>query len=230
MQFSPDNPLNGLVKRWRGQRRRRLVGRAYDMALEVARVVPRHTRLLDVGCGNGFIAHHLSALLDETVVGIDLGLTTAAPIEYIPFDGRHIPVEGAAFDGVLLCYVLHHTQDLLQILNEVHRVLRQDGLIIIFEDVPKTLWDRIVCWMHDRKWRARTGPCTFYRHENWTTVFEAGGFEVLSQRPLSRWRNLVHPVSRRFYLLRSNSHSHAYAGANCVISPGLRNILLTSPR
>lgn len=231
MRFSaPDNFLNGLTKRWRRQRRRRLVGRAYDMAVEVARLVPRHTRLLDVGCGNGFIAHHLSALLEEPVVGIDLGFTTAAPIEYIPFDGCHFPVEDAVFDGVLLCYVLHHTQDLLQIMKEVRRVLRYNGLCIVYEDVPQSLWDRAVCWTHDRRWRSRTGPCTFYRQKHWKTLFEKTGFEVLSERPLSRWRNLAHPVSRRFYLLRSNVNSGAYAGENCVISPGLRNILLTSPR
>jgi len=222
--------LRGVAKRWQRQRRRRLVGRAYDMALEVARVVPRRTRILDVGCGNGFIAHHLSSLLDRPVVGMDVTLSTAAPIEYIRYDGRHFPVEDAAFDCVLLCYVLHHTQHLAQIINEVRRVLRNDGLVICFEDVPESWWDQLVCWTHDRMWRGRTGRCTFYRHDRWSRLFDAAGFEVVIERPLSRWRNLAHPVTRRFYLLRSTGNFSTYAGANCVISPGLRSILLTSPR
>src|SRR5712671_259189 len=61
-----------LCRRWRRERRRRQVGRAFDMALEVARIVPRHAEVLDVGCGNGFLAHHLSAMLGRNVVGIDL--------------------------------------------------------------------------------------------------------------------------------------------------------------
>src|ERR1051326_2733592 len=88
-------------------RRRRKVGRAYDMALEVARVLPPWADVLDVGCGNGFIAHHLSSLLGKPVVGLDVGESTAAQIKYLPYNGRHFPVRDRSFDAVLLCYVLH---------------------------------------------------------------------------------------------------------------------------
>ncbi|HVQ36626.1 MAG TPA: hypothetical protein VMS31_03785, partial [Pyrinomonadaceae bacterium] len=44
--------LEGVAQRWRRERRRRKVGRAYDMALEIARVIPRGSRVLDVGCGD----------------------------------------------------------------------------------------------------------------------------------------------------------------------------------
>ena len=39
------------------------------MALEVAKVLPPRANVLDVGCGNGFIAHHLKGMLGTTVVG-----------------------------------------------------------------------------------------------------------------------------------------------------------------
>src|SRR6185295_1299762 len=64
--------LDGIQRRWRRSRRRRKVGRAYDMAREIARAIPAASRVLDVGCGNGFIAHHLTATLGTNVVGIDL--------------------------------------------------------------------------------------------------------------------------------------------------------------
>src|SRR6185503_1662604 len=51
---------------------------AYEMALEVARVLPPRADVLDVGCGNGFIAHHLQSMLGKTVVGLDVGTNTAA--------------------------------------------------------------------------------------------------------------------------------------------------------
>src|SRR6266403_6385548 len=70
--------LEGVQRRWARERRRRKVGRAYDMALEIARVIPRGSEVLDVGCGNGFIAHHLSALLGTSIVGIDLGNSAEA--------------------------------------------------------------------------------------------------------------------------------------------------------
>lgn len=183
-------------------RRRRKVGRAYDMALEVARVLPPWADVLDVGCGNGFIAHHLSSLLGKPVVGLDVGDTTVAQIKYLTYDGRSFPVRDQSFDAVLLCYVLHHARDPRLILNEVSRVLRDDGLAIIYEDIPLLWWDRLVCWTHDRQWRGRTGPCAFQGVHDWRKTFARAGFEIVSERGLSRWRNLAHPVARRFFVLK----------------------------
>jgi len=205
-RFSFESPktLAGIQRRWRRERRRRKVGRAYDMALEIARVLPANSSLLDVGCGNGFIAHHLSAIAGIKVTGIDLDQGTEANIDYRQFDGRHFPIADMSVDAVLLCYVLHHAQDLRLVMNELRRVLSTGGLVIIYEDIPSTWWDRVVCLTHDLKWRKRTGACTFRREAEWRSLFNSEGFEIISERPLSRWRNLAHPVRRRLYVLRAN--------------------------
>ncbi len=196
---------NIIQRRWRRMRRRRLVGRSYDMALEIARVLSAGSDVLDVGCGSGFIAHHLTSILQSTVVGLDVDKNTNARINYLPYDGRHFPVKDRSFDAVLLCYVLHHAQNHRLVLDEVSRVLRDGGLAIIYEDIPKGRWDRFVCWTHNRQWRGRTGPCTFQLAQSWRTTFTSSGFEIISERPLSRWRNLAHPVSRQFYVLKLNA-------------------------
>src|SRR4029079_16346666 len=197
-----------IKRRFRRARRRRKVGRAYDMALEVASVRLPRADVLDVGCGNGFIAHHLQSMLGKTVVGLDVGTNTAdARINYLPYDGRHFPVRDDSFDAVLLCYVLHHAQDPRLVLNEVSRVLRHGGVAIIYEDIPSIWWDRAVCWTHNRQWRGRTGPCTFQREHDWRRTFSLAGFDVVKERSLSRWRNLAHPVSRRFFVLKASSHA-----------------------
>jgi ubiquinone/menaquinone biosynthesis C-methylase UbiE len=180
------------------------VGRAYDMALEISRVIPVNSRVLDVGCGNGFIAHHLAATMGANVTGIDVEATTDAPIDYLHFDGKHFPVADNSIDAVLFCYVLHHAQDVGVVIRELQRVLSNDGLAVIYEDIPDAWWDRFVCWTHNLKWRNRSGPCTFRSETEWHTLFNSGGFEIVTERPLSRWRNLTHPVRRRFYLLKSN--------------------------
>jgi len=133
-----------MKRRFQRMRRRRKVGRAYDMALEVARALPSRANVLDVGCGNGFIAHHLSGMLGTTVVGLDVGNSTSARINYLPYDGRHFPIKDQTFDAVLLCYVLHHAHDAILVLNEVSRVLRNGGVAIIYEDIPSLWWDRMV--------------------------------------------------------------------------------------
>jgi ubiquinone/menaquinone biosynthesis C-methylase UbiE len=197
--------FDGLKRRWRRERRRRKVGRAYDMALEIARVIPYSSEILDIGCGNGFIAHHLSAMLGVTAMGIDLGERAEAPIDYRRYDGERFTAPDNSFDAVLLCYVLHHAQEVSVVLDEVRRVLREGGFAVIYEDMPARLWDKGVCWIHNQQWRGRTGPCTFRSDNQWQALFNSMGFEIVNARSLSRWRNLTHPVSRKFYLLQARS-------------------------
>lgn len=179
------------------------------MALEIARMIPLGSEVLDVGCGNGFIAHHLSAMLGRGVVGIDLGRGAEAAIDYRRYDGTRFPVAENSCDAVTLCYVLHHAQDVPIVLSEMRRVLRDGGLAVIYEDIPQTWWDRLVCKLHNRQWQGRTGPCTFRLESEWRALFKSFGFEIAKERRLSRWRNLTHPVSRRFYVLKQ-SQSHAF--------------------
>lgn len=194
--------LQGLRRRLVRERRRRKVARAYDMALEIARIIPQGSEVLDVGCGNGFIAHHLSAMLGTNVIGIDVMDTSEAPINYRRYDRGQFPVEESSVDVVLLCYVLHHAQDAGVVLKEARRVLRDGGLAIIYEDTPKTWGDRGVCWIHNRTWRDRTGQCAFRTESQWRELFNSLGFSVVNERPLSRLRNVLHPVSRTWYCCR----------------------------
>ena len=203
--------LDGIQRRWQRERRRRKVGRAYDMALEIARFVPTGSRVLDVGCGNGFIAHHLSSMIGTSVIGVDLDVTAEAAIDYRQFDRRHFPVEYGTVDAVLLCYVLHHAQDLGVIMSELRGVLGDGGLAVVYEDIPAAWWDRLVCWTHDLKWRKRTGPCRFRSASEWRHQFHSAGFEIVSERSLSRWRNFTHPVSRTLFVLKVN-HANLVQG------------------
>jgi ubiquinone/menaquinone biosynthesis C-methylase UbiE len=170
----------------------------------LARVIPRQACVLDVGCGSGFIAHHLTAMLGAGVVGLDVGNGAEAPIEYLRYDGARFPVPDHTFDAVLLCYVLHHARDFHHVLAEVRRVLRETGVAVVYEDIPRRQWDRFICWTHHLKWQRRTGPCVFRLDTEWRKLFGKFGFEVVAERRLSRWRNLTHPVCRMFYVLKSS--------------------------
>lgn len=189
--------------RWRYSlhKQRWKLGGAFYMAREIAAQLPSGARLLDVGCGDGFIAHHLSGLLGQPACGVDVRQTTDAPIDYACFDGVHLPYSDQSFDAVLSAYVLHHAADCRALIADMARVLRRGGTLVVYEDVPGTAFDRLLCWRHERAWRDRTGPCTFHMPREWTAIFEAAGFTLRLSAPLSRLRDLTNPVSRQFLVL-----------------------------
>lgn len=194
------DPLRRVARR---AARRRRVARAYDMAKEIAAQIEPGGQLLDVGCGSGFIAHHLVGLCGARVVGVDVAPTAEAAIPYTRYQGRCLPFDEASFDVALLCYVLHHSAEPTLLVHEVRRVLRPGGRLVVYEDLPLTAFDRFLCRRHEASWRARTGPCTFFDEAGWHAVFRGAGFTVVSARRLSRWRNAGNPVARVRFVLEA---------------------------
>jgi len=127
------------------------------IAKALARLVPaqgeRGLRLLDVGTGTGRYLVALSEALRELgvpiarAVGTDqssamlkrfTGLAVTARAEALPY--------GAAFDAVLTFNALHHLE-LDRFLAEAGRVLRPEGLLILYTRTPEqnreTIWGKL---------------------------------------------------------------------------------------
>lgn len=105
-------------------------------------------RLLDIGCGTGFIfdlGHDLFAQLD----GVDitpqmLDLMTPRPnVRTRIAAADALPFEGAPFDVVTMYGVLHHLPDLASALGEARRVLRPGGIFYADESPSRHYLDAL---------------------------------------------------------------------------------------
>jgi ubiquinone/menaquinone biosynthesis C-methylase UbiE len=104
--------------------------------LEFQAVKPK--RILDFGCGGGWLSRILSSCNCE-VVGIDISRSLissakkAAPkASFVVGDCMNLPFRDGTFDAVVSISALHHL-DLKKGLEQVRRVLKNRGLFILME-------------------------------------------------------------------------------------------------
>jgi ubiquinone/menaquinone biosynthesis C-methylase UbiE len=107
-------------------------------------------RLLDIGCGTGFIIN-LAHDLFESVDGIDITPAMLAKVDTSSGNIRlhtgaveSLPFADASFDMVSSYAFMHHVADHKQILREVARVLRKGGLFYIDLEPNKLFWQSMV--------------------------------------------------------------------------------------
>jgi ubiquinone/menaquinone biosynthesis C-methylase UbiE len=103
-------------------------------------LIPAKSKVIDCGCGEGQYVLSLLQAFSVNTVGIeyqkDKVLTAQKTPELrnrvIQGDIEHIPYPDQYFDVALLNEVIEHIPDDRKALSEIHRVLAQDGLVIIF--------------------------------------------------------------------------------------------------
>jgi len=96
------------------------------LAQLLSELIPRDCHLLDVGCGDGKLAHSLQGQRpDLRIEGVEVRLRKQTAIPVIAFDGTTLSFGDAHFDGVMLIDVLHHTPNPRLLLREALRVSRR---------------------------------------------------------------------------------------------------------
>ncbi|MBI3532924.1 MAG: methyltransferase domain-containing protein [Burkholderiales bacterium] len=124
--------------------------------------LPRHPRIIELGCG----AAHLSRKLLQRfpgceVTGLEVDerqmaknrLQPQERLHFVQAGAQAIPFSDGAFDLALMLKSLHHVPlDLLdQALNEVHRVLRPQGLLYVSEPVFAGALNEVMRLFHDEE-------------------------------------------------------------------------------
>ena len=109
-------------------------------------------RVLDAGCGPGFYAEELIGRGAE-VVAFDRSPAMVELAQARVGGGASIRVhdlaqpldwlEDASFDAALMALVLHHVDDRVAALREIHRVLRPGGHLAISTHHPTADWLRL---------------------------------------------------------------------------------------
>lgn len=111
-----------------------------------------HVRLLDIGCGGGVLAEEF-ARLGCQVTGVDISAESIAVaraharaqgllITYQTGSATQLPYNGSSFEVVSCCDVLEHVPEWEQVIVEVGRVLKPEGLFL-FDTINRTPQSKI---------------------------------------------------------------------------------------
>ena len=150
------------------------------LSAHLAEIIPQNARVLDVGCGDGLLAHLiLQRRPDLFLRGIDVLVRQQTHIPVDEFDGRVIPYRNASFNVVILVDVLHHTDDPMLMLREAARVA---ATAVVIKDHTRdgalagaTL--RFLDWVGN----ARHGvalPYNYWPQQRWFEAFNTLGLTI----------------------------------------------------
>lgn len=165
---------------WGFQRRTRALADALTRAIPAN----AHT-VLDVGCGDGTIAHLVSRRRpDLFIAGVDVVTHPRTPFPVTLFDGAHLPFLDGGFDVVMFVDVLHRSRDPSILLREGKRVAR--GAVVLKDRTRGSLvadsMPRFLNWIANLPRRDRP-PHHEWSSAQWRSAFERFG---LSPETLER--------------------------------------------
>ena len=96
--------------------------------------IPKEARILDVGCGEGWVGDYLKAHGWNKYTGLDLN--PPADIVGDIRDWRELGISESDFDVVMAFELVEH----IDCFFEFHNILRPGGLLILTSPVPHMDW------------------------------------------------------------------------------------------
>jgi len=97
-------------------------------------------RVIECGCGTGFYTKHI-APNSSAILAVDISaemldqaksnLKMFPHVSYLKADCKKLPLPDAGFDTALMANVLHTVSTPGIVLDEIYRVLKNDGLLVI---------------------------------------------------------------------------------------------------
>ena len=144
----------------------------------IANLLPSPSKVLDMGCGAGFLAHDLAKLGHE-VVGIDLSeqslaiakkIDTTKKIQYLQADVTKTPFETASFDAIFAMDLLEHLEDPAALIREASRLLKPGGFFF-FHTFNRTFLSWLIV-VKGVEWCIKNTPPQLHVHRLFIKPFD----------------------------------------------------------
>jgi 2-polyprenyl-6-hydroxyphenyl methylase/3-demethylubiquinone-9 3-methyltransferase len=144
----------------------------------------RKPAILEVGCGQGFFLRSWKKWFHAwRLFGSDIHFPSLAAAArmcrgalLVCHDAKMIPFGDSGFDILCAFQVVEHISDPDLFFGEAHRVLREDGLLLLATPNPSGITARL---LKERWIGVRADHVSLRRPSQWRSALEASGFRVL---------------------------------------------------
>ncbi len=175
--------------------------RSKNLAKSVFALLPKYGKILDFGCGNGYLAETiLGKSKDIEITGIDVIkdqnlderiLNNERFVFQIIIPDTPLPFPDGTFDAVLACASMHHTNDPEFYLAELKRITKKDGYVVLVEEMYLNFLDKIYIsaqdYMFNKLKKGVPVPLQFRSLKQYARTFKDLNLEVVfksSVRPV----------------------------------------------
>ncbi|MDF2956151.1 MAG: 2-polyprenyl-3-methyl-5-hydroxy-6-metoxy-1 [Candidatus Alkanophagales archaeon MCA70_species_2] len=179
--------------------------------------VGRGKKVLDVGCGDGYVSSILVG--DNEVFGLDIAESAIEEarrrgIKAVVSNLESIPFPDKSFDVILALDILEHLFDPIRVLREAGRVLKDDGILLVSVPNAANIYSRIIFLLTGELMDAaeiserRTPEFLFSEHIRFFSankirkVLQLTGFKTTTFRPYLQPYFVNPPYTRFNWLLR----------------------------
>ncbi len=172
--------------------------------MEIIEETPYKARVLDVGCGNGYLAKLLTDTKKARVTCVDVDDFNQTDLPTVIFDGLNLPFKDREFDIVILSFVLHHSRFPEELLGEAARVCR--GKILVYEDEAIRGGEDLMASVHQNVYGLLSGQSskvTYHSIAGWQEIFDKHGLDILEQREDWGVGSFFIPLKRAVFVLQN---------------------------
>ena len=151
----------------------------------------RPKKILDVGCASGIMTNQISKIFSSSkIYGIDsykeaiiFAKKKYPSLDFQTADAHKLPFKSGSFDLVVCYETIEHVVNPAEVLNEINRVTRKNGVVVLAMDSGSLLF-RMVWWIWEktkgRVWHnAHLHP---FHHNELEVVVKQARFKIIKKK------------------------------------------------
>lgn len=147
---------------------------------------------LDIGCGNNRL---IQMHRDRGGDGLGVDIYDWGGVDRVVEDCSKMDFDDKSFDCITLVACLNHIDNREEVLQEAHRILKDDGIVIVTMLTPflSIIWHKWAFWDKDQHERGmKPGEVYGFTEEELRATLEGAGFSIGRKRRFSWGLNNIY--------------------------------------